>query len=94
MALLALDRPAEAIDACDRCLAYDPQNAGVLGAREKAVKANDARVKREQEREERLRKEKLKKQKLHMAYKVTDVIFLQCIDLKPALSNSNATCLS
>ncbi|KAK7061427.1 Tetratricopeptide repeat protein 4 [Favolaschia claudopus] len=58
LALVALERPDEALDCCDRCLAFDPENKSVQGLRSRAQQ-----LKAELEKKERLRREKLEKAK-------------------------------
>lgn len=71
LALLALERLDEALDCCDRCLAFDPNNAGMNTVRERAVKAQKGKEAREQIKEERIRKEQEEKRILAAAYRVS-----------------------
>ena len=84
-ALLSLDRVEEALDCCDRCLAFDPDNQGINTVRERAVKRKESREKQERERQERLRKEREEKLAMQAAFRVrtvtvgsNDIYFLEC----------------
>lgn len=57
MALMGLGRVEEAIDCCERCLAYDSNNEGVITLLEKARKVKSEKDKREADRLERIRRE-------------------------------------
>lgn len=67
---MALERFEEAVDSCDRCLQFDPENSSVRALREKAHKAHQGRLEKERERLERIRKQKEEKMRLHLAFKV------------------------
>jgi tetratricopeptide (TPR) repeat protein len=69
-ALLALDRPDEAIDCCDRCLSFDQDNAPIRQIRERANKVKTEKERREKERQERIRVEQEVKMKLNKAFGV------------------------
>ena len=58
LALIALERPVEALDCCERGLLVDPDSAGLKETRLKAVN-----LKKKQEGKERMRAEKLEAQK-------------------------------
>lgn len=72
LALVALERYDEAVDSCSRCLSFDQTNGLVLSLKEKAGKLQDAKVKKEREREERLRVAEVKGRRLQAAFKVRD----------------------
>ncbi|KAJ2912207.1 hypothetical protein MD484_g8200, partial [Candolleomyces efflorescens] len=73
-ALLSLDRVEEALDCCDRCLAFDPDNQGINTVRERAVKRKESREKQERERQERLRKEREEKLAMQAAFRERNLI--------------------
>ena len=54
MALVALERYDEALDCCDRCLAYDHDNAGVGTLRSKATDLKEKKDRKEREQAEKL----------------------------------------
>lgn len=70
-ALIALERLEEALDCCDRCLAFDAENTGVKALRERALKLKEAKERREREREERLQREREEKLRLRKAFNVS-----------------------
>lgn len=70
LALLALDRVDEAVDCCNRCLAFDPSNPGIKTVHEKALKAKKEKEAREKAKQERIRKEQEDKRILAAAYQV------------------------
>lgn len=72
-ALLALDRPEEALDCCTRCLVSDPDNQPVRSLRSRAENAKNAKDRRHEEKEERLRREKEEERLLQIAFKVRNV---------------------
>ncbi|KAJ7056679.1 hypothetical protein C8F01DRAFT_992658 [Mycena amicta] len=74
LALLALERVDEALDCCERCLKFDPDNKGVQGARSRSLDLKAAFEKKERERTERIRREKEAELKLNMAYRERNLI--------------------
>jgi tetratricopeptide (TPR) repeat protein len=70
-ALFALERFEEAIDCCDRCLSFSPDNAGVKALRQNAFSAEDARLVKIKQIEARERQAKMDRIKLASALKVT-----------------------
>ncbi len=70
MALLALDRVVEALDSCDRCLSFDPDNSAVKGVRERALALKAARDKKDRERLRKLQMERENKIRLRAALEV------------------------
>lgn len=70
LATLALDRPEEALDACDRCLSVDPQNTPVKVLRSKAAQAKEKKEKLEAEREKKKKEEEERKRTLRIAFQV------------------------
>ena len=76
LALLALERVEQALDCCDRCLQFDPDNQGVIGARDRAVAAKAKKDRKEAERLEKIHAEKELKRRMNLALQVTKpVIF-------------------
>ncbi|KDQ29020.1 hypothetical protein PLEOSDRAFT_1038094 [Pleurotus ostreatus PC15] len=73
-ALLALDRPEEALECCEMCLAYDTSNAGMKVLYEKVVEAVNIKKKKEWERQERLRKEAETKRIMNNALRARNLI--------------------
>jgi tetratricopeptide (TPR) repeat protein len=70
MALIAVERFEEALDCCDRCLAFDPHNAGVTSTRQRALDGKDKAERKAREREEREKKEKEEARLLQLALRV------------------------
>ncbi|KAI0313606.1 40S ribosomal protein S7 [Amylostereum chailletii] len=70
LALLALDRVDEAIDCCDRCLAFDQGNAGVKTLQERAVKKKVEQERKEMQKQERLQREAEARRRLKAAFAV------------------------
>ncbi|PAV21144.1 40S ribosomal S7 [Pyrrhoderma noxium] len=68
-ALMALGRPDEALDACQRCLEFDPDNLGVKALGERARKLQEAKEKKERERKERLEREEQERRLFQYAFK-------------------------
>jgi len=56
-ALVRLGKPAEALDCCTRCLAYDPTNEGISTLEKKATKMKREEDEKERKKEEEKRKE-------------------------------------
>jgi tetratricopeptide (TPR) repeat protein len=73
-ALLALDRVDEALDVCDRCIAFDPTNDGMRTLRDKIVGRKELKEKVEREREERKKREQQAKQIMNLAFRVSAVL--------------------
>lgn len=69
LALLALDRAEEALDCCDRCMAFDADNQAVEAVRTRAAKAVTDKARRQQEKAERSREEQTEKKRLATAFK-------------------------
>jgi tetratricopeptide (TPR) repeat protein len=70
-ALVALERYEEAIDCCDRCLSFSPDNDGVKALRNKAIQADEAKKLKIKQTEERERQAKMQKMQLAFALKVS-----------------------
>ncbi|CCO26885.1 Tetratricopeptide repeat protein 4 homolog Short=TPR repeat protein 4 homolog [Rhizoctonia solani AG-1 IB] len=68
-ALVKLRRYEEALDACDRCLSFDPENGGVKSVRVTAQKELDLKTKKAKQKAEVEEKEKAKKTALSLALK-------------------------
>lgn len=68
---MALDRYAEALDVCDRCLAFDPTNGSVRGQREKVLAMKEAWDNKEMEKAERQRKERQEQRIMNQAFQVS-----------------------
>lgn len=69
-ALIVLERPGEAVDACERCLQYDTKNVAMLGLLDRALKARALKEKQDKERSEHLRRAIEQKRRLAKAYQV------------------------
>lgn len=69
-ALFALDRLAEALDCCDRCLLYDETNNPVKTLREKIFHLKKIRDEKQKQRDEQLRKGREEQVILAVAYRV------------------------
>ena len=72
-ALLALERPDEAIDACQRCLMYDPGNAGVKAVMERALQASASKKAKAAQKVQEAARKSAERQRLLNAYKVCTV---------------------
>jgi tetratricopeptide (TPR) repeat protein len=70
LALLSLGQHEEALDSCDRCLLFDPNNSGVKSARDRILKEKEEAERKDQENQERIRKEEDEKSTLKMAFRV------------------------
>ncbi|CAE7130906.1 unnamed protein product [Rhizoctonia solani] len=68
-ALIKLRRYEEALDACDRCLAFDPDNGGVKSIRTSAQREIDLEAQKARQKAEAEEKEKSKKAALSTALK-------------------------
>jgi len=73
-ALIALERLEEALDCCDRCLAYDMKNTDVKALRSKAEKLKEAREKKERERLEQVKRKQELERKLRLAFQERNLI--------------------
>jgi hypothetical protein len=67
---MALERAEEALDCCDRCLVFDPENKGVQTVRLRAQKLKEDTEKKERDRLDKLQKAKEAKYKLNVAFRV------------------------
>ncbi|KAJ7781596.1 hypothetical protein B0H16DRAFT_626423 [Mycena metata] len=74
LALIALARAEEALDCCDRCLAFDPDNKGVQTARLRAQKVKSDLDKKEKDRLEKIQQAKEAKYKLSVAFRERNLI--------------------
>ncbi|RXW25786.1 hypothetical protein EST38_g77 [Candolleomyces aberdarensis] len=73
-ALISLDRVEEALDCCDRCLTFDPDNQGIKAVRERAAKRKDTKDEQEHVRQERLRKEREEKLAMQAAFRERNLV--------------------
>ena len=69
-ALLRLDRSAEALDCCARCLFYDPANEGVRTLQERATRLKQEADDKERKKQEAKRKEEQAKLAMQFAFRV------------------------
>lgn len=67
---MALDRTEDALDACQRCLSFDSDNAGLRTLHERVAKAKALKEEKERNRLDRLKKETMKKKRLQKAFEV------------------------
>ncbi|KAJ6627495.1 hypothetical protein B0H10DRAFT_1779632 [Mycena sp. CBHHK59/15] len=74
LALMALERPEEALDCCDRCLALDPENKGVQTVRLRGQKLKTEMDRKEEDRLQRIQKVKEAKYKLSVAFRERNLI--------------------
>ncbi|KAJ7759008.1 hypothetical protein DFH07DRAFT_772340 [Mycena maculata] len=72
--LVALERVDEALDCCDRCLKFDPENKGVQALRLRSQEIKAAKEKKEQTRLAELQKAKEVKYKLNVAFRERNLI--------------------
>ena len=71
VALLALERLDEALDCCDRCLAFDRDNMSVQAVRKQAATKKTAREQKEKDRLEKLRQQREEERRMKVALKVS-----------------------
>ena len=74
VALVAVERYDEALDCCDRCLAYDHDNAGVKSLRTKAADLKEKKEAKERRRAEKLRREKEEAVRMAAAFRVCRIL--------------------
>ncbi|KAJ7122775.1 hypothetical protein C8R44DRAFT_704497 [Mycena epipterygia] len=74
IALVALERAEEALDCCDRCLKFDPENKGVQAVRARSQQMKSASEKKEKERLEKLQQAKEAKYKMNLAFRERNLI--------------------
>ena len=67
---MSLGRIDEALDCCDRCLAYDTENLGIKDLRERALVVKKDSDRKERDKQERLRREGEAKMKMKIAFRV------------------------
>lgn len=84
VALLALDRPTEALDCCARALEVDEENVGAKSVAGKALKRQEHLEEKEKEAAERIRRGVVGKKTLEMAFKV------RCLRLMKSYPESDA----
>ncbi|KAH7914383.1 40S ribosomal protein S7 [Hygrophoropsis aurantiaca] len=77
VALLALERLDEALDSCDRCLAFDSDNEGVKSIRERILKKQYDQNRKEREERERMQKERESQDRLMMAFKERNLMLVK-----------------
>jgi small subunit ribosomal protein S7e len=69
-ALISLGRIDEALDCCNRCLAFDTDNRGIEVLRERVLTIKKDTDRKKQDKQERLRKEGEDKMKMQIAFRV------------------------
>ncbi|KDR83479.1 hypothetical protein GALMADRAFT_56660 [Galerina marginata CBS 339.88] len=74
LALLALEKPEEALDCCTRCLLYDPNNASIRTVQERALKTKAEKDRKEREKQERIRKQEEAKFALKKALRERNLV--------------------
>ena len=67
---MSLGRIDEALDCCNRCLAYDTDNLGIKVLRERALTVKKDTDRKERDKQERLRREGEDKMKMQIAFRV------------------------
>ncbi|KAH8118482.1 hypothetical protein DFH11DRAFT_1502486 [Phellopilus nigrolimitatus] len=82
-ALLSLERPEDALDACVRCLNFDPDNAGVKALRNRVLVAKKSKEEKEKTRLERMSREETEKRRLRVAFKERGLIDLRQSSVSP-----------
>lgn len=73
VALLALERLDEALDCCDRCLAFNDDNKSVREVRERAARQKAEKERKERENLDRFRRAMEEKRRLQQAFQVSDI---------------------
>ncbi|KAJ7228984.1 hypothetical protein GGX14DRAFT_509919 [Mycena pura] len=76
MALLALEKAEEALDCCDRCLRFDPENKGVQSVRHQSLQIKEALDKKKKQRLDRLQREKDAELKLNLILRERNMIVI------------------
>ncbi|KAG8903136.1 hypothetical protein FRB99_003679 [Tulasnella sp. 403] len=76
VALVALERYDEALDVCDRCLSFDPNNSSIRTQRDKVVKLKEESTWKQMEKAERLRKEREEKRVMMAAFQALHLVVL------------------
>ena len=67
---MSLGRIDEALNCCNRCLAYDTNNIGIKALRERVLTVKKDTDRKEQDKQERLRREGEDKMKMQIAFRV------------------------
>lgn len=67
---MSLGRNDEALDCCNRCLAFDTDNIGIKALRERVLIVKKDTDRKEQDKQERLRREGENKMKMQIAFRV------------------------
>ncbi|KAG8965887.1 hypothetical protein FRC03_012819 [Tulasnella sp. 419] len=75
-ALVELERYEEALDCCDRCLAFDGINSSVRTLRDRAARLKVEKDRREAEKAERMRKEQNEKRVMNAVIQSLNLIIL------------------
>ncbi|THH33600.1 hypothetical protein EUX98_g574 [Antrodiella citrinella] len=76
-ALISLNRLVEALDCCDRCLQYDPDNANVRALRSKAATLKETKDRKEAVRLEQIRKKQEAERTLRFALQERNIITIK-----------------
>lgn len=93
-ALVALERLEEALDCCDRCLAFDGENVNVRDLRKTAAKRKEAKEQKEAEKREQERGKQEQARKLRIAFQVSLVCryYLYCADNEQLRNEISSRC--
>lgn len=92
LALIALERPVEAIDCCERGLLVDPESSGLISALSKAKNLKEKQEERERLKVQKLQAQKREEQRLSKALKIRNIIIVSSpggdtsSDMRPVLS--------
>ena len=75
LALLALERPEEALDCCSRCLSYDSDNTNMQAVKQRVEDAKIKKDEKQRKRQEYIRTEQESERKLKAAFRVGWFLF-------------------
>lgn len=87
LALIALERPEEAIDCCNRALVADAQNSGILNALSKAKALKERQEAREKAKQEAAAAAKAREMKIQAALRARSILVLPLAPGQPSLEH-------
>lgn len=87
LALIALERPEEAIDCCNRALVADAQNSSILSALSKAKALKERQEAREKAKQEAAAAAKAREMKIQAALRARSILVLPLAPGQPSLEH-------
>lgn len=87
LALIALERPEEAIDCCNRALVADAQNSSILSALSKAKALKERQEAREKAKQEAAAAAKVREMKIQAALRARSILVLPLAPGQPSLEH-------